>query len=218
MSATFLTIEGQTVCELKEKGSRFIGIAIPLNTESELTEHLALLKDTYPKASHYCYAYRIGVDGTRFRVNDDGEPSGSAGRPILGAIDSAGLTNVLVIVVRYFGGTKLGIPGLIQAYKESGRLVLSQAIKVTKAFKIGLAMRFSYQKMGEIMGVIKNLHIDIQQKDFNDDCLVVCRLPLDNHEQMIKNIKASILGWTTDRVTENTEVPDCSFELLETSF
>lgn len=218
MSATFLTIEGQTVCELKEKGSKFIGIAIPLNTESELTEYLALLKDTYPKASHYCYAYRIGVDGIRYRVNDDGEPSGSAGRPILGAIDSAGLTNVLVIVVRYFGGTKLGIPGLIQAYKESGRLVLSQAIKVTKAFKIGLAMRFSYQKMGEILGVIKDLHIDIQQKEFNDDCLVVCSLPLDKHEQMIKNIKASILGWTTDRVTETTEVPDCSFELLETSF
>ncbi|MCE2788923.1 MAG: YigZ family protein [Saprospiraceae bacterium] len=218
MSATFQTIAGQTVCELKEKGSRFFGIAVPFSHEKELSEILTVLKDTYPKASHYCFAYRIGVDGTKFRVNDDGEPSGSAGRPILGAIDSAGLTNVLVVIVRYFGGTKLGIPGLIQAYKETGRLVLTQAEKVTKEFKIGLSMRFSYQRMGEIMGVLKELHIEIQRKDFNSDCHVVCSLPLKQHTELVTSIKAAILGWTADRVNESTEVADCSFELLDISF
>ncbi|HPG12861.1 MAG TPA: YigZ family protein [Chitinophagaceae bacterium] len=115
----FLTIEKSTTAEYKDRGSKFLAYAWPINDKDSFKEHLAAVKKEQPKASHHCFAYRIGTDGNNYRVSDDGEPSGTAGRPILGQIDSKELTNVLIIVVRYFGGTLLGVPGLIQAYKSA---------------------------------------------------------------------------------------------------
>src|SRR3954469_11074421 len=123
--ATFYyTIEREAVTELKDRGSRFIAFTYPVVTADDCKLHLAELKKLHPKATHHCFAYRLGTDGNIFRVSDAGEPSGTAGRPILGQIDSRELTNVMVIVVRYFGGTLLGVPGLINAYRSVTALVL----------------------------------------------------------------------------------------------
>src|ERR1700704_2284357 len=132
----YQTISQQSLAEFKDRGSRFLAYAYPVKTVDEFKEKLQLLKKEHPKAVHHCFAYRIGLDGNNFRVNDDGEPSGSAGRPILGQIDSKQLTNVLVIVVRYFGGTLLGVPGLINAYKTTAALALQVTPVVRKPVEV----------------------------------------------------------------------------------
>src|SRR5690606_18707615 len=128
----YFTIEQPATAEFRDRGSKFIGYAFPVNDINEFKEKLAAVKKDHPKATHHCFAYRIGLDGSTFRVSDDGEPSGSAGRPILGQIDSKQATNVLIIVVRYFGGTLLGVPGLINAYKTTAALVLQVTPLVQK--------------------------------------------------------------------------------------
>src|ERR1700742_4267725 len=120
----YYTIGKEATAEFRDRGSKFIGYACPAMSVDECKERLNAIKKEHPKATHHCYAYRIGLDGNLFRVNDDGEPSGTAGRPILGQIDSKELVNVLVVVVRYFGGTLLGVPGLINAYKTATALAL----------------------------------------------------------------------------------------------
>ena len=117
-TSTYYTIEKPSVAEFKDRGSKFIAYAFPITDVIEFKEKLSALKKEHPKAVHHCFAYRMGLDGINFRVSDDGEPSGTAGRPILGQIDSKQITNVLIVVVRYFGGTLLGVPGLINAYKS----------------------------------------------------------------------------------------------------
>jgi len=119
MQDQYQTIFESSIGEFKDRGSKFIAYAYPVYTEKDWQKHLEEVKKLHFKARHHCYAYRLGLDGNQFRANDDGEPSGTAGRPILGQIDSFGLTNVFVVVVRYFGGTKLGTSGLINAYRES---------------------------------------------------------------------------------------------------
>src|SRR3984957_21337896 len=120
----YYTIEKTATAEFKDRGSKFVGYACPVKTVVECKEKLNEIKKEHPKATHHCFAYRIGLDGNSFRVSDDGEPSGTAGRPILGQIDSKGLVNVLIVVVRYFGGTLLGVPGLINAYGSAPALAL----------------------------------------------------------------------------------------------
>lgn len=135
MQADFYnTIERFSTAEFKDRGSRFIAFAFAINNKEDFKTFHAQLKKEHPKANHHCFAYRLGIDGTNFRVSDDGEPSGSAGRPILGQIDSKQLTNVLIIVVRYFGGTLLGVPGLINAYKTSAALALQQTTVIQKMY------------------------------------------------------------------------------------
>ncbi len=132
----YYTIENPSIAEFKDKGSKFIAYAFPVNEVKDFKEKLAAIKKEHPKATHHCFAYRIGTDGTTYRVSDDGEPSGSAGRPILGQLDSKQLTNVLVIVVRYFGGTLLGVPGLINAYKSSAAMALQLVAIIKKPVMI----------------------------------------------------------------------------------
>ena len=132
----YFTIEQPAIAELKERGSRFLAYCFPVGTIELCKKHIAALKKEHPKAVHYCVAYRLGIDGNTFRVSDDGEPAGSAGRPILGQIDSKQLTNVLVVVVRYFGGTLLGVPGLINAYKTATSLTLQLIPIVQKAVEL----------------------------------------------------------------------------------
>lgn len=165
----------------KDNGSRFIALAYPVETEEEVREIVASLKKEYHDARHHCYAYRLGYKGDRFRANDDGEPSGSAGRPILGQIDSMGLSDVLVVVVRYFGGIKLGIPGLIRAYKTSTADALGQAEIIEKVAGKTFRVCFDYLSMNAVMKVLKDMGLTPVGQDFGLQCsLEVCvRLALE---------------------------------------
>ncbi len=162
----------------KDNGSRFIALAYPVETEEEVREIVASIKKEYHDARHHCYAYRLGYKGDRFRANDDGEPSGSAGRPILGQIDSMGLSDVLVVVVRYFGGIKLGIPGLIRAYKTSTADALGQAKIIEKVAGKRFRLTFDYLSMNGVMKVLKDLGLSPVGQDFGLQCSLEVRVRL----------------------------------------
>ena len=166
----------------KDNGSRFIAFAYPVETEEEVKEIVASLKKEYHDARHHCYAYRLGYKGDRFRANDDGEPSGSAGRPILGQIDSLGLSDVLVVVVRYFGGIKLGIPGLIRAYKTSTADALSQAEVIDKVAGNTFRVTFDYLSMNGVMKVLKDMGLNPSKQDFGLACSLEVRVRLSMEE------------------------------------
>jgi uncharacterized YigZ family protein len=155
ISHHFNTIKTPSVAEFRDRGSKFIAFAYPIDDIPAFKERLAALKKEHPKAVHHCFAYRLGTDGNTFRVSDDGEPSGSAGRPILGQIDSNALTNVLIIVVRYFGGTLLGVPGLIHAYKTVAATALLSAEIIQKPVLINYRLQFDYTQMNEVMKIVK---------------------------------------------------------------
>src|SRR6266566_1364316 len=140
----YYTIEKEATAEFKDRGSKFIGYAIPVGSVEDFSEKLKEVKKQHPKATHHCFAYRLGLDGNVYRVSDDGEPSGSAGRPILGQIDSKELINVLVVVVRYFGGTLLGVPGLINAYRSAAALALQMTPLVQRQVEKELVVQFGY--------------------------------------------------------------------------
>lgn len=159
------TIERATIAEFKDRGSRFIAYAYPVSTIDDCKKQLQVLKKEHPKAVHHCLAYRLGIVGDIFRVSDDGEPSGSAGRPILGQIDSKQLTNTLVVVVRYFGGTLLGVPGLINAYKTATSLALQLTPIVQKPIEVAFTLQFDYQMMNEVMIVLKQLGCTVQDQE-----------------------------------------------------
>ncbi len=162
----------------KDNGSRFIALAYPVETEQQVKELVAALRKEYHDARHHCYAYRLGYKGEVFRSSDDGEPSGSAGRPILGQIDSAGLSDILVVVVRYFGGIKLGIPGLIRAYKTSTADALSHAQVVEKIAGVWFRVRFGYDAMNTVMKVLKELDLPQRAQNFGLECSLETRVRL----------------------------------------
>ena len=141
----------------KESGSRFIALAYPVESEQSVKDIVSGLRKEYHDARHHCYAYRLGYDGTVFRSSDDGEPSGTAGRPILGQIDSAGLSDILVVVVRYFGGVKLGVPGLIRAYKSATADALANATVVEKTAGTLYRISFDYLSMNAVQKVLKDM-------------------------------------------------------------
>jgi len=154
----------------KDNGSRFIALAYPVETEEEVKTIVAGLRKEYHDARHHCYAYRLGYKGDLWRASDDGEPSGSAGRPILGQIDSLGLSDILVVVVRYFGGIKLGIPGLIRAYKTSTADALSSARVVDKIASRHFRVQFEYLSMNAVMKVLKEMDLPQKNQDFGESC------------------------------------------------
>ena len=154
----------------KDNGSRFIAHAYPVETEDEIKEIVAALKKEYYDARHHVYAYRLGHLGEKFRANDDGEPSGSSGRPVLGQIDSNGLSDILVVVVRYFGGIKLGIPGLIRAYKTSTADALENAEIVEKIASKMYRVHFGYMSMNSVMKVFKDMALDQKNQKFDMEC------------------------------------------------
>ena len=175
---TYRTVAGASSAEFKDKGSRFIAFAYPIRRADEVKALLEPLRQSHHKARHWCYAYRVGTDGLQFRANDDGEPAGSAGRPILGQIDSAALTDVLVVVVRYFGGTLLGVPGLIHAYKTATALVLQQADVVEKNIEKSLWLRCEYPYLNDAIRIAKQHQAEIVQQDLQLDCRLQVRVPL----------------------------------------
>lgn len=166
----------------KDNGSRFIAKAFPVETEAEVKGIVDALKKEYHDARHHCYAYRLGLDGGCWRANDDGEPSGSAGRPILGQIDSAGLSDILVVVVRYFGGIKLGIPGLIRAYRSSTADALARAGVVEKIAGRNFVVEFPYLSMNSVMKVVKDLNLPQRNQSFSGSCSMELRVRLSQVE------------------------------------
>jgi uncharacterized YigZ family protein len=154
----------------KEKGSKFIGLAFPVGSEEEIKEILGQLRKKYFDARHHCYAYQLGTSGDLYRANDDGEPNHSAGDPILGQIRSANLTNVLVVVVRYFGGIKLGVGGLITAYRTTAAQALAAATVVERTETVILEILFDYEHLNNVMSLAKELKLEIQKQDFKIDC------------------------------------------------
>jgi len=179
------TIEKPAVAEFKDRGSRFIAYAYPVETIAAFKEKLVLLKKEHPKAVHHCFAYRIGLDGNNYRVTDDGEPSGSAGRPILGQIDSKQLTNVLIIVVRYFGGTLLGVPGLINAYKTSASLALDDTTIIQKPVLIHYRIQFDYTQMNDVMRVLKQADCVVENQVMQLFCSLEIGIPKARLDEVI---------------------------------
>ncbi len=172
----------------KDNGSRFISFAFPVETEDEVKNIVSDLKKKFHDARHHCYAYRLGYLGDKFRANDDGEPSSSAGRPILGQIDSRGLSDVLVVVVRYFGGIKLGIPGLIRAYRTSAAEALDNAGSIEKVAGKWFGVRFGYEAMNSVMKILKDMDLKQRGQDFGSECTLNVRVRLSAEEDFRSRI------------------------------
>lgn len=170
MSDSFLTISAPAEAIYKEKSSKFLTYAYPVHSEEEIRELLDALRKRYYDATHHCYAWRLGPHGEQFRSNDDGEPSGTAGKPILGQLLSNSLTNCLIVVIRYFGGTKLGVPGLIAAYKESAAEVIAEAEIIEQTVDIHFTIEFPYLVMNDVMRIIKEEQPNILSQDFDNLC------------------------------------------------
>jgi len=173
----YLTIEKEAVAEFKDRGSRFLAYAFPVFSADEFKKRLRELKDEHPKAVHHCFAYRIGTDMNNFRSSDDGEPSGSAGRPILGQIDSKELTNTAVVVVRYFGGTLLGVPGLINAYKTATLFALQLTPLIKKPVLVNYRLQFDYTIINEVMRIVKKHDCVILSQDMQLFCKMELSIP-----------------------------------------
>lgn len=169
----------------KEKNSKFFGYAFPVSTEIEIKNHLDSLKKQHFGAVHFCYAFQIGTDKIQFRANDDGEPSNSAGAPIFGQIQSFGLTNVLIVVVRFFGGVKLGVGGLISAYKTAAQMALENSEIVERTIDIHYIVSFDYKNMNKVMRVIKEKNLEIISQTMNESCKIEIATRKKNAEQIV---------------------------------
>lgn len=175
MNDLYKTIQSSGEGLYKEKGSKFLAKAYPVGHEESIKDHLATLRKQYHDARHYCYAWRLKPEKTHYRVNDDGEPSGSAGKPIYGQIVSRDLTNLLLVVVRYFGGTKLGVGGLIQAYRSAASDALDHTSIIECKVYDRLRLEFNYEQMNVVMKVIKEFELDFEDQEFDLNCTLVLK-------------------------------------------
>ncbi|SDS77128.1 uncharacterized protein, YigZ family [Mucilaginibacter mallensis] len=169
---TFLTIDKPAEGIFRDRGSKFLAFVYPINTESDIKPLLTQLRSDHPKANHHCWAMRLGIDRSVFRTNDDGEPSGTAGRPILNTLFSRNITNVLVVVVRYFGGTLLGVPGLINAYRTAAEEALNTAVVIEKMLHDIYTIQFDYQQMNDVMRIIKEDNLTVLDQQFDNTCIM----------------------------------------------
>ena len=185
----YYTIEKPAVAEFKDRGSRFIAYAYPISSQEAFKEKLNAIKKEHPKATHHCFAYRIGLGKNIFRVSDDGEPSGSAGKPILGQIDSKDLTDVVVFVVRYFGGTLLGVPGLINAYKTATALALQLTPITMKSITERYTLQFDYTKMNEVMNIIRTCQCAVVENETQLFCKMVVDVPLNRLQEFLFKVE-----------------------------
>ncbi len=184
----YSTIEQPAMAEFKDRGSKFFAYSFPMTSIEVAKKTLAQLKKEHPKAVHHCLAYRIGVNGSTFRVSDDGEPSGSAGRPILGQIDSKQLTNIMVVVVRYFGGSLLGVPGLINAYKTATSLALQLSPIIQKAVEVAYEINFDYHQMNEVMMVIKQFNCSVVEQSAQLFVALKVGVPKNRLEEVLNKL------------------------------
>lgn len=188
MQDSFLTISSKSEGLYKEKGSKFIAIAFPVQSVDEVKERLEELRKEYYDARHHCYAYVLGHAGDEVRANDDGEPNHSAGDPILGQIKSKNLTNTLVVVIRYFGGTKLGVSGLINAYKTSAAEALEENQILQKEITEHITLRFPYDEMNEVMKLVKDLDLKVKGQDYDSLCIMNLEVIISQMSNLNKKI------------------------------
>ena len=187
-NSKYLTIQKESEGLYKEKGSKFIGLATSCYNEEEAKKLLREWKNTHNQAGHLCYAYRFGVDKSKYRANDDGEPNNSAGAPILGQIESFDLTNVLIGVVRYYGGTKLGVGGLINAYRTAAKDAIENGNIIELEVFRWFELTFDYNDMPHVMNFLKKSRIDTLDKKFESDCMVKVRLSLSSADDIIHQL------------------------------
>lgn len=195
--STFSTISVPSEALLVEKASKFIAFSFEVYNETDIKKALEGLREIHPKSNHHCYAYRLGLDAYNYRANDDGEPSGSAGRPILGQIDSAGLTNTLVVVVRYFGGTKLGVSGLISAYKKATHLVLEKSNVKEVECSSNVTIECDYLEVNDLLNVLKKMELQTASQDYSEQCKIMLSVPDSKME--------SLALWLEDRRIDFTK-------------
>jgi uncharacterized YigZ family protein len=185
----YYTIESESFAEFKDRGSRFLACAFPIQTVDDFKKRLKQLKEEHPKAVHHCFAYRMGTDGNQFRVSDDGEPSGTAGRPILAQIDSRQVTNVAVVVVRYFGGTLLGVPGLIQAYKSATAFALQTTPITQKQVEVLYALEFDYHRMNEVQVLLRQFSCTVYEQELQLFCRIKTGIPKSRLTEVLHRLE-----------------------------
>jgi len=193
MKDTFYSIKFPTEAIYKEKGSKFLAFAYPVENEQEIKNHLEIIKKKYYDATHHCFAYMLGADGEKWRANDDGEPSHSAGMPILNQIKSKGVSDVLVIVVRYYGGVKLGVSGLIQAYKTATALALEEAELQEKQISKIFSISYNYSETSKVMSLVNRLNLQIVSQTFD----LFCHAELACKQSQWEQVSAEFAKWIT---------------------
>lgn len=185
----YKTIDQPAIAEFKDRGSKFMAFAYPIDKVDEFKKHLQHLKKEHPKAVHHCFAYRIGTDGNNFRSGDDGEPAGTAGKQILGQLDSKEVTNLVVIVVRYFGGSLLGVPGLINAYKTVTSLVLQVTPIIPKQIEVKYLIHFDYTQMNEVMMLARQCNCTILTQEMQLFCNITVGIPKSRLAEVLYRLK-----------------------------
>lgn len=198
---SYKTIARPAETTYRQLSSKFLTYAYPVETETEIKEHLDALRKRWFDATHHCYAWRLGPHGEHFRANDDGEPSSTAGKPILGQLLSQEVTNCLVVVVRYFGGTKLGVPGLIAAYKESTAQVLAECEIVERTVDLRIEVSFSYIAMNDVMRIVKEMQPKVLNQVFDNLCTMTLSIRQSESEQLIGRLQ-KVEGATVDVINE----------------
>ena len=185
---TYKTISSPTENIFRDRGSKFLAYAYPVTSDNDIKPIIAKLKAEHPKANHHCWAIRLGIDRSVFRVNDDGEPSGTAGRPILNTLLSRDITNVLVVVVRYFGGTLLGVPGLINAYKTATEMALDVADVIEKTVNDIYSITFDYIQMNDVMRILKDEQLQVLEKVSELNCQIKLSIRKTQVEQVMSKL------------------------------
>ena len=185
---------------LKEKGSKFIGFAFPINSETDLKKNLEKIREEHPKATHHCYAFRLGLNGENYRANDDGEPSGSAGLPIYNQLLANDLTNILLIVVRYYGGTKLGVSGLVKVYKESAKLTLEESEILIRELETIISIEFPFNQQNVIFTLLNKFDGKIQEFNASENCEINALIKTSQKENISEQL---------------SEMQNISFKFLE---
>ncbi len=211
---TYKTLAANSFGEFKDRGSKFLAYAFPAKTTEEIQDHLLEVRKLHPKARHHCYAYRLGMDQSNFRANDDGEPSNTAGKPILGRIDSAGLTNTLIVVVRYFGGTLLGASGLINAYKKSAAHAIEQAVIKDGIVQDVFTISFDYGLMSQVMSGICKLPIKIVEQRFEASAAIDIAIRQSKVDDTLKHLKAIVAGVYLEEVDDLEEIKGFELKFL----
>lgn len=209
----YLTIAEPAVGEFRDRGSKFFAYAYPVYNEKEWQTHLEALRKEHFKARHHCYAFRLGLDKNNFRANDDGEPSGTAGRPILGQIDALGLTYILVVVVRYFGGTLLGTSGLINAYKLAAADALQNAQVIERTVEDVYLLDFDYGLMSQVMNVLKKLELDIVAQVFDEKAKISVAIRQSEVDETILQLKTSVANVSREEAALLKSVAGLSWQL-----
>ncbi len=204
MRDTYFTLLADCSGEYKEKGSKFFGFGFNIMDEADFQTKLDVLRKQHAKARHFCYAWRLGTEGENFRANDDGEPNGTAGKPILNQIIAANLTYTAVVVVRYFGGILLGTGGLIVAYRESAAMALSEANLIQKVVTQKIDIKCSYTEMPSVLSAFKKLDISVLKQIFESDCIWQIEIPMNSVQEKLLKLKAEIFKVDTQYAAEKT--------------